>query len=85
MVLNVPRGSIQDLPDALQVGLPVGGTWRAICLRGCRRGLTRDWDRREPEDGGGDRQGTDEPTSHLVPPFDLPKGLSTLGTCAASL
>ena len=64
VVLDVPGGRIEHLPDPLQIGLSVARAWRGV-RRGCRvlRGVRSG---AEP-DGPGDSQEDhrkDEPASH---------------------
>ena len=63
MVLNVPRGGVENLPDALQVRPAVRRAWRGIRLRPCRRGLTSDRYWRERDRDRHDRR-IHEPISH---------------------
>src|SRR2546421_8221577 len=50
VILQVPGGGVQHLPDALQVGLPLARAgWRV----GSRGGLRRAWSRREHEGRSG--------------------------------
>nr|ABZ06408.1 hypothetical protein ALOHA_HF4000009L19ctg1g5 [uncultured marine microorganism HF4000_009L19] len=71
MVLNIPRGRVEDLPNALQVGLAVDRAWRRIRWRGGLLCLTRGGCRQEHGHGRHGRRGPHrpaEPRSHLIFP-----------------
>ena len=62
MVLDVPRGRVEDLPDALQVRVPVPRARRRVWCR--RRGLPHARRRGECADRRQAEDQPHEPTSH---------------------
>ncbi len=68
VVLNIPCGGVDDLPDALDVRLAVGGFRRRIPRESCGRSLARLDLWRGEEDERRDRRGNHEPDEPVCHP-----------------
>src|SRR2546426_6942086 len=65
MVLNVPRGRVEGLPNAHQIGLTIECPWLRVGLSGRRWGLTLDRSQSNTKDSRGGRHRMLEPIRHL--------------------
>src|SRR2546422_8137055 len=83
MVLNVPRGRVEGLPNAHQGGLTIECPWLRVRLSGRRWGLTLDRSQSDTKDSRDGRRHRDrmlEPIRHLRLSSSRPYALRPMGS-----